>query len=62
MRIVAWLGRLESPAFIRGERFNVQYTAHAWDGRQNRLADSTFNRGTPAALPMGRLSPALEQA
>lgn len=40
----------------------VQYTAHVWDGRENRLVDSSFNRGTPAAFPMGRLLPGLDRA
>ncbi|MCF6476017.1 hypothetical protein FAF44_47915 [Nonomuraea sp. MG754425] len=40
----------------------VQYTAHVWDGRDNRLVDSSFNRGTPAAFPMGELLPGLERA
>ncbi|TMR95890.1 FKBP-type peptidyl-prolyl cis-trans isomerase [Nonomuraea basaltis] len=40
----------------------VQYTAHVWDGRQNRLVDSSFNRGTPAAFPVGRLLPGLDRA
>ncbi|SEH01914.1 peptidylprolyl isomerase [Nonomuraea solani] len=40
----------------------VQYTAHVWDGRGNRLVDSSFNRGTPAAFPVGELLPGLEQA
>ncbi|MEV0234366.1 FKBP-type peptidyl-prolyl cis-trans isomerase [Nonomuraea sp. NPDC050786] len=31
----------------------VQYTAHVWDGKENRLVDSTFDRGTPAAFPVG---------
>ncbi|MEV4115844.1 FKBP-type peptidyl-prolyl cis-trans isomerase [Nonomuraea sp. NPDC049695] len=31
----------------------VQYTAHVWDGRDNRLVDSTFDRGIPAAFPVG---------
>ncbi|MFB4279993.1 MULTISPECIES: FKBP-type peptidyl-prolyl cis-trans isomerase [unclassified Nonomuraea] len=40
----------------------VQYTAHVWDGRDNRLVDSSFNRGTPAAFPVGELLPGLERA
>ncbi|MET9337868.1 FKBP-type peptidyl-prolyl cis-trans isomerase [Nonomuraea sp. NPDC003804] len=40
----------------------VQYTAHVWDGRENRLVDSSFNRGTPAAFPVGRLLPGLDKA
>ncbi|MEV4166246.1 FKBP-type peptidyl-prolyl cis-trans isomerase [Nonomuraea dietziae] len=40
----------------------VQYTAHIWDGRENRLVDSSFNRGTPAAFPVGRLLPGLDKA
>ncbi|MEV0384619.1 FKBP-type peptidyl-prolyl cis-trans isomerase [Nonomuraea sp. NPDC050643] len=40
----------------------VQYTAHVWDGRGNRLVDSSFNRGTPAAFPVGELLPGLEAA
>lgn len=40
----------------------VQYTAHVWDGRQNRLVDSSFNRGTPAAFPVGRMLPGLDAA
>lgn len=40
----------------------VQYTAHVWDGRQNRLVDSSFNRGAPAAFPVGRLLPGLDRA
>ncbi|WP_433429453.1 FKBP-type peptidyl-prolyl cis-trans isomerase [Nonomuraea sp. CA-141351] len=31
----------------------VQYTAHVWDGKDNRLVDSSFDRGTPAAFPAG---------
>jgi FKBP-type peptidyl-prolyl cis-trans isomerase len=40
----------------------VQYTAHVWDGGQNRLVDSSFTRGTPAAFPVGRLMPGLDRA
>ncbi|MFC5817921.1 FKBP-type peptidyl-prolyl cis-trans isomerase [Nonomuraea harbinensis] len=40
----------------------VQYTAHLWDGRENRLVESTFNRGTPAALPLGALPAGLDAA
>ncbi|NRQ35186.1 FKBP-type peptidyl-prolyl cis-trans isomerase [Nonomuraea sp. NN258] len=40
----------------------VQYTAHVWDGRENRLIDSSFNRGTPAAFPVGKLLPGLDRA
>jgi peptidylprolyl isomerase len=40
----------------------VQYTAHVWDGRENRLVDSSFNRGTPAAFPVGQLLPGLDRA
>lgn len=40
----------------------VQYTAHVWNGRDNRLVDSSFNRGTPAAFPVGQLLPGLERA
>ncbi|MEU5867729.1 MULTISPECIES: FKBP-type peptidyl-prolyl cis-trans isomerase [unclassified Nonomuraea] len=40
----------------------VQYTAHVWDGRDNRLVDSSFNRGTPAAFPVGSLLPGLDRA
>ncbi|MFI6926915.1 FKBP-type peptidyl-prolyl cis-trans isomerase [Nonomuraea spiralis] len=40
----------------------VQYTAHVWDGRDNRLVDSSFNRGTPAAFPVGGLLPGLDRA
>lgn len=40
----------------------VQYTAHVWDGKENRLVDSSFNRGTPAAFPVGQLLPGLEKA
>ncbi|WP_188194051.1 FKBP-type peptidyl-prolyl cis-trans isomerase [Nonomuraea sp. SYSU D8015] len=40
----------------------VQYTAHVWDGRQNRLVDSSFNRGAPAAFPVGGLLPGLDRA
>ncbi|GAA3649773.1 hypothetical protein GCM10022224_010690 [Nonomuraea antimicrobica] len=40
----------------------VQYTAHVWDGRDNRLVDSSFNRGAPAAFPVGELLPGLERA
>ncbi|AQZ61181.1 FK506-binding protein (Peptidyl-prolyl cis-trans isomerase) (PPIase) (Rotamase) [[Actinomadura] parvosata subsp. kistnae] len=40
----------------------VQYTAHVWDGRDNRLVDSSFTRGTPAAFPLGGLLPGLERA
>ncbi|MDA0634333.1 FKBP-type peptidyl-prolyl cis-trans isomerase [Nonomuraea sp. MCN248] len=40
----------------------VQYTAHLWDGRENRLVASTFNRGTPEALPLGALHPGLDAA
>ncbi|TYB70182.1 FKBP-type peptidyl-prolyl cis-trans isomerase [Nonomuraea sp. PA05] len=52
----------------KGERLGdgdvaiVQYTAHVWDGRDNRLVDSSFNRGTPAAFPVGELLPGLERA
>ncbi|MEV4799795.1 FKBP-type peptidyl-prolyl cis-trans isomerase [Nonomuraea sp. NPDC049421] len=40
----------------------VQYTAHVWDGSANRLVDSSFTRGTPAAFPVGELLPGLERA
>ncbi|MET9246492.1 FKBP-type peptidyl-prolyl cis-trans isomerase [Nonomuraea sp. NPDC003709] len=40
----------------------VQYTAHVWDGGDNRLVDSTFDRGTPAAFPLGELPPGLDGA
>ena len=40
----------------------VQYTAHVWDGRRNRLVDSSFNRGTPAAFPVGRMLKGLDTA
>ncbi|MGP3913571.1 FKBP-type peptidyl-prolyl cis-trans isomerase [Nonomuraea sp. 10N515B] len=40
----------------------VAYTAHVWDGGQNRLVDSSFNRGAPAAFPVGRLLPGLDRA
>ncbi|MGI5272023.1 FKBP-type peptidyl-prolyl cis-trans isomerase [Nonomuraea sp. CA-218870] len=40
----------------------VQYTVHLWDGRENRLVASTFNRGTPEALPLGGLHPGLDAA
>lgn len=40
----------------------VQYTAHVWDGKENRLVDSSFNRGTPAAFPVGGLLPGLDRA
>lgn len=40
----------------------VQYTAHVWNGRDNRLVDSSFNRGIPAAFPVGELLPGLERA
>ncbi|MGW0803883.1 FKBP-type peptidyl-prolyl cis-trans isomerase [Nonomuraea sp. NPDC002799] len=40
----------------------VQYTAHVWDGGRNRLVDSSFNRGTPAAFPVGGLVPGLDTA
>ncbi|MEU7835973.1 MULTISPECIES: FKBP-type peptidyl-prolyl cis-trans isomerase [unclassified Nonomuraea] len=40
----------------------VQYTAHVWDGGENRLVDSSFNRGAPAAFPVGRLMPGLDLA
>ncbi|MBE1587308.1 hypothetical protein ACFPOI_02635 [Nonomuraea angiospora] len=32
MRVAARLGRLESPGFIRGERFNVWEHCFSWDG------------------------------
>ncbi|MEU6713447.1 FKBP-type peptidyl-prolyl cis-trans isomerase [Nonomuraea sp. NPDC046802] len=40
----------------------VQYTAHVWDGGRNRLVDSSFNRGAPAAFPVGALVPGLDKA
>jgi len=40
----------------------VQYTAHVWDGGENRLVDSSFNRGAPAAFPVGGLLPGLDRA
>ncbi|MET7331903.1 FKBP-type peptidyl-prolyl cis-trans isomerase [Nonomuraea sp. NPDC005650] len=40
----------------------VQYTAHVWDGRDNRVVDSTFDRGTPAAFALGELPPGLDGA
>lgn len=45
-----------------GDLAIVQYTAHIWDGRENRLVDSSFNRGTPAAFPVGSLLPGLDKA
>ncbi|KAB8195232.1 hypothetical protein FH608_012740 [Nonomuraea phyllanthi] len=36
-----------------GDTAIVQYTGHVWDGRGNPLIDSTFTRGTPAALTVG---------
>ncbi|MCK2216412.1 FKBP-type peptidyl-prolyl cis-trans isomerase [Actinomadura sp. ATCC 31491] len=40
----------------------VQYTAHVWDGGRNRLVDSSFTRGAPAAFPVGALLPGLDRA
>ncbi|MER7365705.1 FKBP-type peptidyl-prolyl cis-trans isomerase, partial [Nonomuraea wenchangensis] len=40
----------------------VQYTAHVWDGGRNRLVDSSFTRGAPAAFPVGGLLPGLDRA
>ncbi|WP_336215491.1 FKBP-type peptidyl-prolyl cis-trans isomerase [Nonomuraea sp. LPB2021202275-12-8] len=40
----------------------VEYTAHVWDGGDNRLVDSTFTRGAPAAFPVGHLPPGLDRA
>ncbi|MEU8246545.1 FKBP-type peptidyl-prolyl cis-trans isomerase [Nonomuraea sp. NPDC048916] len=40
----------------------VHYTAHVWDGRENRLVDSSFTRGAPVAFPVGRLLPGLDKA
>jgi peptidylprolyl isomerase len=40
----------------------VQYTAHVWDGGENRLVDSSFTRGAPAAFPVGDLMPGLDRA
>ncbi|MFI6316104.1 FKBP-type peptidyl-prolyl cis-trans isomerase [Nonomuraea sp. NPDC050556] len=45
-----------------GDLAIVQYTAHIWDGEENRLVDSSFNRGTPAAFPVGSLLPGLDKA
>ncbi|MGN9840303.1 FKBP-type peptidyl-prolyl cis-trans isomerase [Nonomuraea sp. H19] len=60
--------RVDEPATGQGARLEpddvaiVQYTEHVWDGRQNRLVDSSFNRGIPAAFPVGRLPQGLERA
>lgn len=60
--------RVGEPVAGRGEPLKtgdlaiVQYTAHVWDGAANRLADSSFTRGTPAAFPVGELLPGLERA
>ncbi|MFI9556768.1 FKBP-type peptidyl-prolyl cis-trans isomerase [Nonomuraea endophytica] len=40
----------------------VHYTAHVWDGRENRQVDSSFTRGAPAAFPVGHLVPGLDKA
>ncbi|MFI6297357.1 FKBP-type peptidyl-prolyl cis-trans isomerase [Nonomuraea sp. NPDC050790] len=40
----------------------VHYTAHVWDGAENRRVDSSFARGAPAAFPVGRLVPGLDKA
>ncbi|MEO3885229.1 FKBP-type peptidyl-prolyl cis-trans isomerase [Nonomuraea sp. B5E05] len=60
--------QVDEPAAGEGERLRpgdvaiVQYTAHVWNGRDNRLVDSSFTRGTPAAFPVGHLLPGLERA
>lgn len=46
----------------KGDLAIVQYTAHVWDGKENRLIDSSFNRGTPAAFPVGQLLSGLDRA
>ncbi|WP_327091940.1 FKBP-type peptidyl-prolyl cis-trans isomerase [Nonomuraea sp. NBC_01738] len=53
-------GRGAVPA--RGDVVVVHYTAHVWDGRGNRPADSSFGRGGPVAFPVGGLLPGLDRA
>ncbi|OUC90911.1 FKBP-type peptidyl-prolyl cis-trans isomerase [Streptosporangium minutum] len=39
---------------IKGDDLVVaHYTAHVWDGEDNRLLASSFNQGAPAAFPLG---------
>ncbi|MEV0590811.1 FKBP-type peptidyl-prolyl cis-trans isomerase [Nonomuraea cavernae] len=45
-----------------GDLAIAHYTAHVWDGRENRLVDSSFTRGAPVAFPVGRLLPGLDKA
>jgi peptidylprolyl isomerase len=40
----------------------VEYVAHVWDGKDNRLVDSSFGHGAPAAFPVGSLLPGLDPA
>ncbi|WP_433238240.1 FKBP-type peptidyl-prolyl cis-trans isomerase [Streptosporangium sp. CA-135522] len=40
---------------IKGDDVIVaHYTAHVWDGADNRLLASSFNQGAPASFPLGR--------
>ncbi|GAA0818526.1 FKBP-type peptidyl-prolyl cis-trans isomerase [Streptosporangium amethystogenes subsp. fukuiense] len=32
----------------------AQYTAHVWDGKDNRLLASSFNQGAPASFPLNQ--------
>ncbi|WP_084958350.1 FKBP-type peptidyl-prolyl cis-trans isomerase [Thermoactinospora rubra] len=50
------------PVVRQGDLAIVHYTAHVWDGRDNRLVDSSFARGGPAAFPVGKLLPGLDRA
>ncbi|MEW9551615.1 FKBP-type peptidyl-prolyl cis-trans isomerase [Nonomuraea sp. NPDC050783] len=60
--------QVDEPATGKGARLRpddvavVQYTAHVWDGGGNRLVDSSFTRGAPAAFPVGGLLPGLDRA
>ncbi|GAA3817805.1 hypothetical protein GCM10022226_42960 [Sphaerisporangium flaviroseum] len=40
----------------------AQYTAHVWDGKDNRLLDSSFGRGAPGAFSLDGLIPGLGRA
>ncbi|MDP9867516.1 MULTISPECIES: FKBP-type peptidyl-prolyl cis-trans isomerase [Streptosporangium] len=37
-----------------GDLVVAHYTAHVWDGADNRLLASSFNQGAPASFPLGR--------
>ncbi|MFI6478211.1 FKBP-type peptidyl-prolyl cis-trans isomerase [Nonomuraea sp. NPDC050663] len=60
--------QVDEPTTGKGARLGrdsvavVQFTAHVWDGAENRVVDSTFDRGAPAALRLGSLPKGLDAA